>query len=329
MSIAMLEDPFKAHDIVDDMESIFWSLLIGAAKYFAGKIQISMEDFFYQKTKLIDGKLYVVGGNVKRDLLHTDLSNMPFDCAPLRDLITRLSDIWRKYYEAKARFDARPSNRKAEEKYRKRHEQASKPAYWIAILDKALKRKDWLEADTIEDRFPSKSEKEADMQARYQHFIRVIYVETFLNKDKDNNPTSAPLSESSDPVASLSSSPFTDVSDSEDAVFPAIHPGPPQTVSNRSGSGLSMQSYQLNSNGKRTLSIRGDHYSEGDRPADDHPTPADHMAKRPRRSLRAASKPSERSRSSSRERSGSLGCTVSDTESTGSGAGSTDSDTSV
>lgn len=329
MSIAMLEDPFKAHDIVDDMESMFWSLLIGAAKYFDGEIEISMEAFFFQQNKLIDGKLYVVGGDSKWTLLATSsLADMPFNCAPLRDLITQLSDIWRKYYEAKFKFDARPSNRKAEEKYRKRHEQVSKPAYWIAILDKALKRKDWLEADTIEDRYPSKSEKEADMQARDQHFIRVVYVETFLNKHKDNNPTSS-LSESSDPVASRSSSPFTDVPDSEDEVFPAIHPGPPQTVPNRSGIGLSMQSYQLNSNGKRTLSIRGDDDSEGERPADDHPTPADHMAKRPRRSLRAGFKPSERSRSSSRERSGFLGCTDSDTESTGSGAGSTDSDTSV
>lgn len=308
MSIAMLQDPFKPHDILDDMESIFWSLLIGAAKYFAGKIQISMEDFFYQKTKLIDGRLYVVGGNLKRDLLADDLSDMPFDCVPLRDLITRLSNIWRNYYRIRSDVKPTSTDSEAQAEFKQLREQLSKPAYWIAIFDEALARKDWLKADTIEDRYPSKSDKEADMQDRDQHFVSVVDVETFLNnvKDKKNDPSSS-LTKPSDSDASRSSSPLSDVPDSQDAVFPAIHPGPPQTVSNRSGSEISMQSYQWNSNGKRTLSIREDDDNVGDRPADDHPTPADHMAKRLRRSLRAALKPSERSRSSSRERGGSLG----------------------
>lgn len=91
MSSAMLKDPFKIHDFNDDMECLFWSLLIGASKYFAGKITMSYEGFSHRMTKTIEGKLYFVGGEFKRSILHgSSLSNMQFECAPLRDLITRL-----------------------------------------------------------------------------------------------------------------------------------------------------------------------------------------------------------------------------------------------
>ena len=97
MSIAMLEDPFKVHDILDDLESIFWSLLYGAIKYFSGAIKVDTKAFFFQSEVEINGKLCLVGGDSKGRLLESAaLTNMAFDCAPLRELISHLSRVWRK-----------------------------------------------------------------------------------------------------------------------------------------------------------------------------------------------------------------------------------------
>ena len=311
MSIAMLQDPFKTHDILDDMESTFWSLLMGAIRYFAGKIEFSIEDFFYQKYKPIDGKRYVVGGDLKRVLLESSsLTNMPFHCAPLRNLITRLSNIWRKYYSL--RSDAKPTfdDLEAQEAFKQLREQLSEPAYWIAILDEALKREDWLEADTIEDRYPSMPSKQADIQTRDQLFASVVDVETFLNRQKDNNPSrqafggSSPLTELSDSDASRASSPLADAPDSPDAMFPAIPPGPPQTVSNRSGSEGSTSSFQLNTNGKRTLSAREDSDDSESEQSDEGSSSTFPLAKRFRKFLTRARKAAERSWAVSQGRGG-------------------------
>ena len=71
MSIAMLQDPFKVHDILDDLEATFWAYLLGVVKHFAGNITFSLNDLFYQDYKEIDGTPHRIGGRAKRGLLES------------------------------------------------------------------------------------------------------------------------------------------------------------------------------------------------------------------------------------------------------------------
>lgn len=302
MSIAMLKDPFKIHDFLDDMESIFWSLLIGASKYFAGNITVPFEVFFHEMPKTIDGKKYIVGGHSKHSLLQDSFfSNMQFECAPLRDLITTLSRVWRKYYLAKAEFVDTPEDTEAHDTYHRMRDQLSQPAYWKAIFDQALKREDWLKADTIQDRYPPVPAKEADIQDRDELCAAVVKIESFKGDDNLRSRSAfghgsplKPLPDlSSSPLPNLTpspaSSPLTDAPHSSDGVFPAVHPGPPQTISTNGGRSDSRSSYQLNSNGKRTLSIRGDDDNLSGASVDTRPHFPLPVAKKLRRSIQTRS----------------------------------------
>ena len=310
MSIAMLKDPLKGHTILDDMESMFWSMLYGAIRYIAGDITLSLEPFFQQQIETINGRLYLVGGDSKLLLLVVHkLINLPFLCGPLRELISQLAVIWGNYYRAFHEKQAFGTEEYQAE-YDRQYQLLSKPSFWIAKFDAALAKEGWLPDDVIQDRYPPKPSKQVDEAVRVKLLTAVIASEVVGSRSKtddndhadldDDNappaaeavvtpltpPDSALASGILDPPPHGASPPLTDLPEFQEEVFPPVPPGPPLSAfdgaggSNSSGSAPSLR---LNSNGKRTMSIRGD--DSGEESADGGPQSPLPATKRLKRNL--------------------------------------------
>ena len=139
MSIAMLEDYRKVHDLLDDFESTFWSLLFGALKFFAGKVTLKLSAFYwYDDIEDEDGNKRWVGGSLKRSLISgKDLRGpqVQFECMPLRALIAEFSKIWKMYYIAEDLSTESEAHSNAYEKLRAEMSQAT---YWTNVFDAYL-----------------------------------------------------------------------------------------------------------------------------------------------------------------------------------------------
>lgn len=281
MSIAMLKNPFKPHDILDDHESLFWSKLFGAIKYLAGAISFDMEVFHQQGTLEIGQKTYPVGGQRKIALLEEGLSQLSFTCIPLGELFVDLGELWRDYYRAKHDYEGRPSSAKYEKNYNEQRQRLSQSSMWYDTIDSFVKRPDWEESDVIEERYAPQPEKEANEQVREQIFTAYMASEARVSMagtgdygdDTDNEveqPTTAPSTAVGLPLAGSSESHHASTSagpsDDHDAPLLHAHPGPPDSAlesvgqSSRGGSAISLS---LNSNGKRTVDLSDDDDADG------------------------------------------------------------------
>ena len=98
MSVALLRDPSKPHDILDDIESSYWSLLYGALHKFNHQRDFDMEMFDEQKPDKKDGKIVYVGGKAKRDALGEMPNLVSFNSVPLNTLILSMAEQFHEYY---------------------------------------------------------------------------------------------------------------------------------------------------------------------------------------------------------------------------------------
>ncbi|KAI0089506.1 hypothetical protein BDY19DRAFT_107486 [Irpex rosettiformis] len=103
MSIATLEDPEKGHDVLDDYESVFWSLLYGAMHFIKQlRCEICMDIFNYQgDVELANGTTVIIGGVSKRDALRGIRRKLTFVSAPLTYLVHDMAGVWMEYYALK------------------------------------------------------------------------------------------------------------------------------------------------------------------------------------------------------------------------------------
>lgn len=243
MSLALLHKPTKLHDILDDMESAFWSQLWGSVKYFAGTVSFDMYMFFHRSKETTDGRQQWLGGDMKRAFLGNEFGEkIQFDCSPFQSLLSDLADVWNVYY-----FKAKGASAagKKGEKYREMREKIQQPSFWLEIFDRHMANKEeWKPADVIPDRYPIQTEKADGKQARDQLFSNIVTTEAASHLEQ---LLSGPLSS----LSSLASG------DDDAAVsFANSNPEPPQSILDNdtdSGSGRSSPSPSLNSNGKRTM----------------------------------------------------------------------------
>lgn len=98
MSVALLRDPTKAHDILDDIESSYWSLLYGALHKFNHQRDFDMEMFDEQKPDKRDGKVVYIGGKAKRNALGEMPNLVSFSSVPLNTLILNMAEQFHEYY---------------------------------------------------------------------------------------------------------------------------------------------------------------------------------------------------------------------------------------
>lgn len=176
MSIAMLSDTSKSHEILDDLESMYWTFLFSALHRFPheGSPDMGMFDeaFPHRDAAGVTGKMK--GGSRKKVLLLSFSSTITFACVPLNDLMVTLSERLTDYYlslddlkrkqEAVKRSSSKANIsalKKAEKKYNKIHEKLSKPSTWRDMFHDALMSKGWTPADAVQERlYPEHTEEE-------------------------------------------------------------------------------------------------------------------------------------------------------------------------
>lgn len=105
MSIKLLRYPGSTHEIQDDFESCFWVLLHTAFHHFRhNKPNYGLEFFSEEEWKTLDdaGPFCTVGGNKKKDILDQRKlqAEVLWGCIPLRTLIHRLAEKFRRYIMA-------------------------------------------------------------------------------------------------------------------------------------------------------------------------------------------------------------------------------------
>lgn len=183
MSIALLRDLNKSHELLDDLEAIFWTLLYAALHQFKHTGTFHMDIFNWWGNEhrwdnTPSGR--VTGGALKNDALPRIGRTFEFVCSPLQNLIKDLSRAWRDYYravddlsglegdlaknvrEAETESDIdeylRSSVEAAREDFKALHAKLSKPSYWRAYFARARRAKGWINDLSTEVLYPGRTE---------------------------------------------------------------------------------------------------------------------------------------------------------------------------
>ncbi|KAI0089418.1 hypothetical protein BDY19DRAFT_942281 [Irpex rosettiformis] len=157
MSIALLRDSNKAHEILDDFESLFWVLVYGALHYFdykIGKNQPFSLEMFEERVPVhqADRELYV-GGDKKMTALEMITTWVTFTSLPLHKLIDDVAAEFLAYYRLKhesrdtsshTRTQTAPQSQPAGAHVKKRPTRARPDL--SQRLERAAKKKDRAEA---------------------------------------------------------------------------------------------------------------------------------------------------------------------------------------
>lgn len=174
MSIGLLEDPNKPHEILDDLEALFWSLLYATLHRFEHKSKFNMDIFNWYEPEQSDGRYTgrIVGGEPKRTALEKMGEKVEFTCKPLDTLIATLALELQDYYLYSSRAvlykklsAADPSNPQLTKKYDamctsrdEQHDMLSKPSFWRARFKEALDRKkEWVKDVSPYEKYPART----------------------------------------------------------------------------------------------------------------------------------------------------------------------------
>lgn len=135
MSIPLLRDPERLHDLVDDLESHFWVSIYGAlTRFLRGGPERWMAMFNEEST---DKKGRVVGGSDKYAALwSTELHREKYTCPALQQLILTCTVSWMEYQLLKRGSVDLGEGTAANMKVTA--DLASQPSYWIEKFAFAL-----------------------------------------------------------------------------------------------------------------------------------------------------------------------------------------------
>ncbi|KIP08370.1 hypothetical protein PHLGIDRAFT_508988 [Phlebiopsis gigantea 11061_1 CR5-6] len=134
MSIGILQNPKKRHDVLDDYESLYWILQFGVmTRYLAEGAEPEMNIF--DEMERNDANTHWIGGTKKLEWVLTSEGRViPCTSAPLRQLVADMDAAWRRYYQLQADH----TGKEAEwEKVQARYKTA---AFWGHIFEQALEK---------------------------------------------------------------------------------------------------------------------------------------------------------------------------------------------
>lgn len=136
MSIALLQDPDKIHELVDDLEAVFWVLVYAAFKRFLLPGDIPPMLVFDHEETRSDGRR--VGGSFKKTCLFSrQLEGYELTSASVHKLVLQASIHWFKYH---VNLTGAPWMKAAlgPPEDSATYDLIGKPAFWVELFDSAL-----------------------------------------------------------------------------------------------------------------------------------------------------------------------------------------------
>ena len=161
MSVELLLCERTDHQLIDDLEALFWVLIYIALHHCKHGNRTILSDgniFDGRVTRIREetGEVYVEGGRAKRALLD-NLLDFPFACQPLKGVSKELSSLWSQYHLYRSMARQIPEEVARMEKARKN---LANPTWLAGKLAKALEQAGWLPDDFVPDQFPRKTQHE-------------------------------------------------------------------------------------------------------------------------------------------------------------------------
>lgn len=180
MSIERLkgERAYHSHTLLDDLQSVFWNLLWQALRYCKHSARFFLragDNFFdhFTVTMQGDGQIRFVGGGKKQAALRNpDLHKLPFEAAPLRELISFIASKWRRYYHLSEMLDESDSANVGP-MLAELERDLGDPAWLAAQFERAANTKPgarWPK-DIVPNQFPQQTKSQAHRM--YQKAIQV------------------------------------------------------------------------------------------------------------------------------------------------------------
>ncbi|CAL1708843.1 unnamed protein product [Somion occarium] len=167
ISILLLQNPKKGHDVHDDLESSFWVLLYVSLHYFPHNLGPTFNVRFFdecseeQDINAGDGQTRELGGAGKTSFLSHKLKVVEWRCVPLNSLIHSFGELLTDYQYYYEKMD-RNNNKDAEAQFKAIQEQLEKVDTVLGLFDTALASDEWPEDDAVPDQFPLKTKKQED-----------------------------------------------------------------------------------------------------------------------------------------------------------------------
>ncbi|CAL1708568.1 unnamed protein product [Somion occarium] len=136
ISVALLQEPSKSHEVHDDLESCFWVLLYISLHYFKH-----------------NGHQYrTFGGNLKGSLLTlSQLKKVRWECRPLDELIHVLAKTWKPLYDDDD-----------DERRNLLRGNLDNVTPLLEAFDTALASEEWPEKDAVPNQYPRKRQRSID-----------------------------------------------------------------------------------------------------------------------------------------------------------------------
>ncbi|CAL1710004.1 unnamed protein product [Somion occarium] len=164
ISMALLQEPNKPHEVRDDLESCFWVLLYVSLHYFkhnGREVDFKLDFFDEIKERRMDKAPYQsVGGNLKIALLIADeLDEVRWECHPLDELVHTLARLWRLAFALDGKL-ARILGKLAEKDILS--SALEKVSLVLDMFDTALASEGWNDKDVIADQYSGKYQPNMD-----------------------------------------------------------------------------------------------------------------------------------------------------------------------
>ncbi|CAL1710445.1 unnamed protein product [Somion occarium] len=161
MSVALLKDPEKPHEVFDDIESILWVMLFISIHHFKHTGKFSM-DVFDQWSDDVGGfaGAQAIGGENKQSWLFA--RGAEFDCPALQKVIKTMSKFHQHFRQLVVDSQERDGDKKPLQEYREELEKDLRRVY--KHFDDQLNNPsaDWTDGNPVEDIYPPQKAADKD-----------------------------------------------------------------------------------------------------------------------------------------------------------------------
>ncbi|GJE92050.1 hypothetical protein PsYK624_082030 [Phanerochaete sordida] len=167
MPIRLMNDPRGVHTLIDDMESLYWSLLYGAlhfVKHENPNILLGKNDFFGLCDGHEDDETTKMGAMAKREWLRNlgRVKSVKWASGPFSEFMQKVTKLWARFYR---HIDTEAANDFGDAldplDWQRFRAKLSGTGWFIKKINKALAKypSGWKD-DTVPDQFPKRSAKD-------------------------------------------------------------------------------------------------------------------------------------------------------------------------